>query len=209
MIKTFSLEPGQPLTDEQLGEIEEARKHPIVFDKDCKELSPAMIKAFKNAAIRQDHRIKPNPREAVLLIGLQASGKSTFYRQMLSGDHVHINLDTLHTRNKEWLLLERCLQNGFSFTVDNTNPTIAEREKYIVPAKGYGYKITGYFFQSVIADCMERNRARQGKARVPDKAIPCTSNRLELPSYQEGFDQLYYVKLKQGRFLIEEWKETL
>jgi len=209
MIKTFSLEPGQPLTDEQLGEIEEARKHPIVFDKDCKELSPAMIKAFKNAAIRQDHRIKPNPREAVLLIGLQASGKSTFYRQMLSGDHVHINLDTLHTRNKEWLLLEHCLQNGFSFTVDNTNPTIAEREKYIVPAKGYGYKITGYFFQSVIADCMERNRARQGKARVPDKAIPCTSNRLELPSYQEGFDQLYYVKLKQGRFLIEEWKETL
>lgn len=56
---------------------------------------------------------------------------------------------------------------------------------------------------------MERNRARQGKARVPDKAIPCTSNRLELPSYQEGFDRLYYVKLEQDRFLIEEWKETL
>ena len=208
MIKTISPGPGQPLTDQQLGEIEEARP-PIVFDKDCEEPSPAMIKAFKSAASRQGYRIKPNPREAVLLIGLQASGKSTFYRQMLSGDHVHINLDTLHTRNKEWLLLEHCLQNGFSFTVDNTNPTIAEREKYIVPAKEYGYKITGYFFQSVIADCMERNRARQGKARVPDKAIPCTSNRLELPSYQEGFDQLYYVKLKQGRFLIEEWKETL
>lgn len=208
MIKTISPGPGQPLTDQQLGEIEEARP-PIVFDKDCEEPSPAMIKAFKSAASRQGYRIKPNPREAVLLIGLQASGKSTFYRQMLSGDHIHINLDTLHTRNKEWLLLEHCLQNGFSFTVDNTNPTIAEREKYIVPAKEYGYKIIGYFFQSVIADCMERNRARQGKARVPDKAIPCTSNRLELPSYQEGFDQLYYVKLKQGRFLIEEWKETL
>ena len=207
MIKTISPGPGQPLTDQQLGEIEEARP-PIVFDKDCEEPSPAMIKAFKSAAIRQDH-IKPNPREAVLLIGLQASGKSTFYHQMLAGDHVHINLDTLHTRNKERLLLEHCLQNGYSFAVDNTNPTMAEREKYIVPAKEYGYTITGYFFQSVIADCMERNRARQGKARVPDKAIPCTSNRLELPSYQEGFDRLYYVKLKQGRFLIEEWKETL
>ena len=81
MIKTFSPGPGQPLTDQQLGEIEEARP-PIVFDKDCEEPSPAMIKAFKSAAIRQDH-IKPNPREAVLLIGLQASGKSTFYRQIL------------------------------------------------------------------------------------------------------------------------------
>ena len=209
MIKTFTLEPGQPLTDEQLGEMEEARKHPIVFDKDCEELSSAMMKVFKSAAIRQGHKRNPSPKEAALLIGLQASGKSTFYRQMLSEDHVHINLDTLHTRNKERLLLEHCLQNGCSFAVDNTNPTIAEREKYIVPAKEYGYQITGYFFQSVIADCMERNRARQGKARVPDKAIPCTSNRLELPSYQEGFDRLYYVKLEQDRFLIEEWKETL
>lgn len=106
MIKTFTLEPGQPLTDEQLGEMKEARKHPIVFDKDCEELSPAIMKAFKSAAIRQGHRRKPSPKEAVLLIGLQASGKSTFYRQMLSRDHVHINLDTLHTRNKERLLLE-------------------------------------------------------------------------------------------------------
>lgn len=169
MVRTFTLEPSQPLIGEQLEEI----------------------------------------KEAVLLIGLQASGKSTFYHQMLDGDHVHINLDTLHTRNKERLLLEHCLQNGYSFAVDNTNPTMAEREKYIVPAKEYGYKITGYFFQSIIADCMERNRARQGKARVPDKAIPCTSNRLELPSYQEGFDRLYYVKLEHDRFLIEEWKETL
>ncbi len=148
------------------------------------------------------------PKEAVLLIGLQASGKSTFYRQMLAEYYVHINLDTLHTRNKERLLLEHCLQNGYSFAVDNTNPSIAERKKYIVPAKEYGYEIKGYFFQSVIADCVERNRTRQGKARVPDKAIVYTSNRLELPSYREGFDYLYYVWLEQGRFLIEEWKET-
>ena len=147
------------------------------------------------------------PKEAVLLIGIQASGKSTFYHQMLAGDHVHINLDTLHTRNKERLLLEHCLQNGYSFAVDNTNPSIADREKYIVPAKENGYQIKGYFFQSVIADCIERNHTRPGNARVPDQAIACTSNRLELPSYREGFDQLYFVRLDNGRFLIEEWKE--
>lgn len=34
-------------TEEQLREVEEASKQLIVFDEDCPELSPAMIKAFQ------------------------------------------------------------------------------------------------------------------------------------------------------------------
>ena len=48
---------------------------------------------------------------------------------------------------------------------------------------------------------------RQGKACVPDKAIAATSNRLQLPSYQEGFDHLYFVRMEQGEFVVEEWKD--
>lgn len=58
MIKTLTIEPGQKLTSEQLKEIEEAKKHPIVFDEDCEELSPAMMKAFKSAAIQRNRRKK-------------------------------------------------------------------------------------------------------------------------------------------------------
>ncbi len=58
MIKTLIIEPGQKLTDKQLKEIEEAKKHPIVFDEDCEELSPAMMKAFKSAAIQRNRRKK-------------------------------------------------------------------------------------------------------------------------------------------------------
>ena len=58
MIKTFTIEPGQSLTEEQLNEIEEAKKHPIVFDEDCEELSPAMMKAFKSATIQRNRRKK-------------------------------------------------------------------------------------------------------------------------------------------------------
>ncbi len=58
MIKTFTIEPGQILTEEQLNEIEEAKKHPIVFDEDCEELSPAMMKAFKSSAIQRNRRKK-------------------------------------------------------------------------------------------------------------------------------------------------------
>ncbi len=53
MIKTFTIETGQKLTEEQLAEINEAKRYPIVFDDDCPELSPAMMKAFKCAAVQR------------------------------------------------------------------------------------------------------------------------------------------------------------
>lgn len=54
MIKTLIIEKGQKPSLEQLREIEEAKKHPIVFDEDCEELSPAMMKAFKSAVIQRN-----------------------------------------------------------------------------------------------------------------------------------------------------------
>ena len=56
MTKTFTIEPGQTLTEEQLKEIEEAKKFPITFDEDCEELSPAMMKAFKSAVVQRNRR---------------------------------------------------------------------------------------------------------------------------------------------------------
>ncbi len=146
-----------------------------------------------------------NIPQAIILIGLQASGKSTFYHQKLS-QYVHINLDTLHTRNKERLLLEECFRSRCSFVVDNTNPTTEDRARYIKAAREYGYEIKGYFFQSVLGDCIVRNHTRTGKAQVPDKAIAATSNRLELPHMKEGFDQLYFVRMMQEDFVVEQWK---
>lgn len=56
MIKALVIESGQKPTEEQLREIEEAKKYPIVFDKDCEELSPAMMKAFKSAVIQRNRK---------------------------------------------------------------------------------------------------------------------------------------------------------
>ena len=58
MIKTFIIENGQKPTEEQLKEIEEAKEHPIVFDEDCQELSPVMMKAFKSAVAQRNRRKK-------------------------------------------------------------------------------------------------------------------------------------------------------
>lgn len=54
MTRTFIIEHGDKLTAEQLQEVEEAKKHPITFDEDCEELSPAMLKAFRSSVIQRN-----------------------------------------------------------------------------------------------------------------------------------------------------------
>lgn len=150
---------------------------------------------------------KLTDKQAIIFMGIQASGKTTFYEQMLADKgYTHISLDVLHTRNREDLLLAECLDNGRSFVVDNTNPEISVREKYIKKAKEYGYQVIGIFFQSKVRDCMRRNEQRGLK--VPQKAIACTSNNLQLPSLDEGFDELYFVSINiNHQFKISPWRE--
>lgn len=56
MTKTFTIKPGQKPTEEQLREIEEASKKPIVPDQDCPELSLAMFKAFRCSVVQRNRR---------------------------------------------------------------------------------------------------------------------------------------------------------
>lgn len=58
MTRTYIIENGQRPTEEQLREVEEAQKHPITFDDDCQELSPAMMKAFRSAVIQRNRKKK-------------------------------------------------------------------------------------------------------------------------------------------------------
>ena len=145
-------------------------------------------------------------KTAIIFIGNQASGKTTYYQTHFSEGYGHINLDELHTRNKEMQLLNSSIDDGKSFVIDNTNPTKEERAKYIEPAKQAGYRVIGYFFQSRVRDCIERNSLREGKQKVAEKAIAATSNKLEMPSWDEGFDEIYYVSMSEdGTMLKQEW----
>src|SRR5689334_13564798 len=106
-------------------------------------------------------------------------------------------------------MVEEAFAEGRSVVVDNTNPTIAVRAELIALAREFQAQVIGYYFESVVADCRRRNAQREGKARVPDIAIFTTIKKLQPPSYREGFDKLYYVRLVQdSRFEISEWKEV-
>lgn len=155
----------------------------------------------------KDLPFEPNStKQVIIFIGIQASGKTTFFKQVLSCfGYTHINLDTLKTRNKESHAMQECLNSGHSFVVDNTNPEKSDRERYISLAKSHGYEVIGIFFQSILLDCIAKNTARGSV--VPTKAIPSTQRKLQLPEYSEGFDKLYFVRIVDNGFEITDWKE--
>jgi predicted kinase len=146
--------------------------------------------------------------EAVIFVGIQGSGKSTFCKENFFDSHIRINLDMLRTRYRENLLLEACLEAKQKFVLDNTNLTREEREKYIVRAKSYGFKITGYYFETSLEKALERNNRREGRARIPEKGLCAAYKRLRIPKFEEGFDELFYVRISEdNQFIVESRKD--
>lgn len=148
--------------------------------------------------------------EAVIFVGLQGAGKSTFYQERFSATHLRLSLDVLRTRHRERRLLQACVETRQPFVVDNTNPTRAERQAYVRAARDAGFRVIGYYFQSRVEDCKRRNEQRSAAQRVPLPGILGTAGRMELPSPGEGFDELYYVRIDGAcGFVVEGWRDNV
>ena len=146
--------------------------------------------------------------EAVILVGIQGSGKSTFYEQRLAATHRRISLDQLKTRTRERELLRVCLAAAEPFVVDNTNILAAERAIYIQAARDAGFRVIGYFFDIPLRDALRQNAQRSGKTRIPVPAVIGTLKRLQRPTPAEGFNELYVVRRDPaGQFIVSPWTE--
>jgi len=145
--------------------------------------------------------------QAVILIGIQGTGKSTFFRERFFDTHVRISLDVLRTRNREKLFLKTCLESGQKFVVDNTNPSVEDRRRYILPAKAAGFEVVGFSFETEMTEALKRNRTRPEAQRIPVQGIFATHHKIQPPSYDEGFDRLYRVRIDpKSLFQVEELK---
>jgi len=154
--------------------------------------------------------------ELVVLIGLPGSGKSSFQRDRYAGTHVHVSKDLLGKAQrkeeralpatggarmrgatkdeKQMRLVETALRTGRSVVVDNTNPRRADRAPLIEIARRLGASTTGILLVAPVAECLRRNAAREGKARVPAVAIYVVARKLEPPSREEGFDEVFEAR---------------
>jgi predicted kinase len=145
--------------------------------------------------------------DLVLCVGVPASGKSTFCRERFAASHAQVSLDLLrgsaHPRRRQEQLIAEALAAGRSVVVDNTNPTVADRAPLIALGRVFGATVIAYCFETPVADAVRRNRQREGRARVPDVAIYATAKKLVGPSYVEGFDAVYRVRVSEdGGFAV-------
>ncbi len=140
--------------------------------------------------------------ECVIFVGIQGSGKSTFYKENFFKTHVRINLDMLKTRNRERILTEACFEAKQNFVIDNTNPTAESRERYIEGAKKAGFKVIAYYFAIEYHDALKRNNSRSGREKVPERAVLSTKNQMEKPVYAEGIDEIYTVITENNNIYV-------
>jgi len=141
--------------------------------------------------------------DCVILIGLPGSGKTTFYRERLAATHELISKDlwpnARQRDSRQRRQLDAALTAGRSVVIDNTNLTIRDRSAIIGAAQHHHSRVIGYFFDVTTRAAVARNAVRTGKDKVPNVAIFTVAKRLEPPTPDEGFDELYRVTINEDR----------
>ncbi len=145
--------------------------------------------------------------QAVLLIGLPASGKTSFYIDRFLQTHVRLSLDVLATRKREAELFLTCLRLRQRVVIDNTNVSVLERAAFIAPARSAGFSVVGYHLDSDLSACLSRNAGRIGKACIREEGLYSAAARFSMPMLEEGFDQLHRVRMTATGFKISTLKE--
>jgi len=141
--------------------------------------------------------------ECVVLIGLPAAGKTTFYRTYFAATHAHLSKDlwpnATRREARQRALLAETLSLGRSVVIDNTNLTVVDRAALLAIAHAGDARAIAYFFNVTTREAAARNAAREGRAKVPNVAIFTGAKRLEAPTLAEGFDQLFELVLTPER----------
>ena len=150
--------------------------------------------------------------ELIVLCGIPAAGKTTFYRERFLATHVRISLDLLKTREREDILLHACFAAKQPAVIDNTNATAAQRTRYVKLAHAAGFRAVLYFFDVSTRTAVGRNSGRGGKERVPNVAIFGTQKKLQRPTRDEGFDEMFRVTTGDenaaAAFVVEPWPDS-
>ena len=139
--------------------------------------------------------------EAIIFVGLQGAGKTTYFNTHFAATHEHISRDVQKSPERELALVRECLQAGRSFVVDDTNTSRSVRARYIHEAKARGFKVVAYFFDTPARTAIGRNNYRKDKKPIPVPAILRAAKALQPPSLEEGLDEIVIVtpETEKGR----------
>ncbi|XP_064624829.1 uncharacterized protein F21D5.5-like [Lineus longissimus] len=138
-------------------------------------------------------------QEVVIMVGYPASGKSTFRKQYFEPHgYVAVNRDTLGTVSKCKKFMYQALEEGKSVVVDNTNPSPAAREEFILVAKDEGIPCRCFFMDTPIELAHHLNYVRQNQTngevrRIPGVGYNMYKKNFKAPEKSEGFTEIITV----------------
>lgn len=147
--------------------------------------------------------------EAIFLIGIPTSGKSTFSSNPRYREYVRVSSDDIlqeiakerqqsyNTTFKANIrfaqiammkVLRKAVQENKNLIWDQTNLTKKQRREKLkhIPAH---YKKTAVYFVIPLETALKRNTQRPGKV-IPPEVLERMLNDYELPTLEEGFDKV-------------------
>ncbi|XP_063798503.1 bifunctional polynucleotide phosphatase/kinase isoform X2 [Pseudophryne corroboree] len=136
--------------------------------------------------------------EVVVAVGYPGAGKSSFVKEhLVPKGYVFANRDTLGTWQKCVAACEEALQNGKSIVIDNTNPDVESRSRYISCAQKAGVPARCFLFTATIEVAKHNNRFREmtskGHVSVNDMVINSYKSKFVAPSLNEGFSEILKI----------------
>jgi hypothetical protein len=137
--------------------------------------------------------------ELVVMVGLQSSGNGRTpvppaTRRLAAGPCTGAGPNARHREARQRRLVAELLDAGASVVVDNTNPSLEDRAALIAAAQRAGARVRAVWVDTPVEVCIERNRDREGRARVPLVGLLDTRGRLVPPTPDEGFDRIDVVR---------------
>ncbi|XP_053503068.1 bifunctional polynucleotide phosphatase/kinase [Ictalurus furcatus] len=139
-------------------------------------------------------------QEIIVAVGFPGSGKSTFFQtHIIPKGYVYVNRDTLGSWQHCVSACERALKEGRSVAVDNTNPDLESRKRYVDVSKSAGVPCRCFNFTTSLEQAKHNNRFREmvpsatKHAPVNDLVFHSYKKKFAAPTLSEGFSEILQI----------------